>query len=103
MYHAWYFQEFFMERNRTVWVYHLKYLLFFFLQDVDKWSFDVFALNEASGEHSLKFMIYELFTRYDLINRFKVRNTEQKWNALKISYLNNNENTEHWVTNQCIL
>lgn len=45
-----------------------------FLQDVDKWSFDVFALNEASGEHSLKFMIYELFTRYDLINRFKVRN-----------------------------
>ncbi|KAK2108731.1 Dual specificity calcium/calmodulin-dependent 3',5'-cyclic nucleotide phosphodiesterase 1A [Saguinus oedipus] len=41
-------------------------------EDVDKWSFDVFALNEASGEHSLKFMIYELFTRYDLINRFKI-------------------------------
>lgn len=48
----------------------------FFLQEVDKWSFDVFALNEASGEHSLKFMIYELFTRYDLINRFKVRSME---------------------------
>lgn len=50
---------------------------FFFplhLQDVDKWSFDVFALNEASGEHSLKFMMYELFTRYDLLSRFKVRN-----------------------------
>lgn len=44
------------------------------LQDVDKWSFDVFALNEASGEHSLKFMMYELFTRYDLLSRFKVRN-----------------------------
>ncbi|KAB0393605.1 hypothetical protein E2I00_004945 [Balaenoptera physalus] len=42
------------------------------LKDIDKWSFDVFALNEASGEHSLKFMIYELFTRYDLINRFKI-------------------------------
>ncbi|XP_070097484.1 dual specificity calcium/calmodulin-dependent 3',5'-cyclic nucleotide phosphodiesterase 1A isoform X2 [Equus przewalskii] len=42
------------------------------LKDVDKWSFDVFALNEASGEHSLKFIIYELFTRYDLINRFKI-------------------------------
>ncbi|XP_054418416.1 dual specificity calcium/calmodulin-dependent 3',5'-cyclic nucleotide phosphodiesterase 1A isoform X2 [Pteronotus mesoamericanus] len=42
------------------------------LKEVDKWSFDVFALNEASGEHSLKFMIYELFTRYDLINRFKI-------------------------------
>lgn len=75
----------------------------FFLQDVDKWSFDVFALNEASGEHSLKFMIYELFTRYDLINRFKVRNMEQKWNALRISYLNKNENAEHRVINQRIL
>ncbi|XP_055456501.1 dual specificity calcium/calmodulin-dependent 3',5'-cyclic nucleotide phosphodiesterase 1A isoform X2 [Psammomys obesus] len=42
------------------------------LKDVDKWSFDIFALNEASGEHSLKFMIYELFTKYDLINRFKI-------------------------------
>ncbi|XP_021102791.1 calcium/calmodulin-dependent 3',5'-cyclic nucleotide phosphodiesterase 1A isoform X4 [Heterocephalus glaber] len=42
------------------------------LKDVDKWSFDVFSLNEASGEHSLKFMIYELFTRYDLMNRFKI-------------------------------
>ncbi|KAI5938931.1 Calcium/calmodulin-dependent 3',5'-cyclic nucleotide phosphodiesterase 1A [Manis javanica] len=43
-------------------------------KDVDKWSFDVFALNE---EHSLKLMIYELFTRYDPINHFKVRNMEQ--------------------------
>ncbi|KAM6178015.1 dual specificity calcium/calmodulin-dependent 3',5'-cyclic nucleotide phosphodiesterase 1A isoform 2-T2 [Rhynchocyon petersi] len=42
------------------------------LKDVDSWSFDVFALNDASGEHSLKFMMYELFTRYDLINRFKI-------------------------------
>ncbi|XP_006151689.1 calcium/calmodulin-dependent 3',5'-cyclic nucleotide phosphodiesterase 1A isoform X2 [Tupaia chinensis] len=42
------------------------------LKDVDKWSFDVFALNKASGDQSLKFMIYELFTRYDLINRFKI-------------------------------
>ncbi|XP_050772368.1 dual specificity calcium/calmodulin-dependent 3',5'-cyclic nucleotide phosphodiesterase 1A isoform X1 [Gopherus flavomarginatus] len=41
-------------------------------KDVDKWSFDVFALNEASGEHSLKFMMYELFTRYDLMSRFKI-------------------------------
>lgn len=54
------------------------FTLFFFLQEVDKWSFDVFALNEASGEHSLKFMIYELFTRYDLINRFKVRNVNSE-------------------------
>ncbi|TNN34252.1 Calcium/calmodulin-dependent 3',5'-cyclic nucleotide phosphodiesterase 1C [Liparis tanakae] len=39
---------------------------------VDTWSFDVFALNDASGDHALKFVFYELFTRYDLINRFKV-------------------------------
>ncbi|XP_075036596.1 dual specificity calcium/calmodulin-dependent 3',5'-cyclic nucleotide phosphodiesterase 1A isoform X1 [Mixophyes fleayi] len=42
------------------------------LKDVDRWSFNVFSLNEASGEHALKFMVYELFTRYDLINRFKI-------------------------------
>lgn len=41
-------------------------------QHVDTWSFNVFALNEASGDHSLKFVFYELLTRYDLINRFKV-------------------------------
>ncbi|XP_063284758.1 dual specificity calcium/calmodulin-dependent 3',5'-cyclic nucleotide phosphodiesterase 1A isoform X1 [Pelobates fuscus] len=42
------------------------------LKDIDHWSFNVFSLNDASGEHALKFMIYELFTRYDLINRFKI-------------------------------
>ncbi|XP_029445658.1 calcium/calmodulin-dependent 3',5'-cyclic nucleotide phosphodiesterase 1C isoform X2 [Rhinatrema bivittatum] len=42
------------------------------LKNVDKWSFDVFALNDASGDHSLKFIFYELLTRYDLINRFKI-------------------------------
>uniref|UniRef100_A0A8K9XL94 Phosphodiesterase n=1 Tax=Oncorhynchus mykiss TaxID=8022 RepID=A0A8K9XL94_ONCMY len=39
---------------------------------VDKWSFDVFALNEASGDHALKFIFFELLTRYDLISRFKI-------------------------------
>ncbi|XP_032807131.2 dual specificity calcium/calmodulin-dependent 3',5'-cyclic nucleotide phosphodiesterase 1A-like isoform X2 [Petromyzon marinus] len=42
------------------------------LKDVDKWSFDIFALNEASGEHALKFTLYETLTRYDLIARFKI-------------------------------
>uniref|UniRef100_A0A674BLY2 Phosphodiesterase n=1 Tax=Salmo trutta TaxID=8032 RepID=A0A674BLY2_SALTR len=42
------------------------------LKHVDKWSFDVFALNEASGDHALKFIFFELLTRYDLINRFKI-------------------------------
>ncbi|XP_058888198.1 dual specificity calcium/calmodulin-dependent 3',5'-cyclic nucleotide phosphodiesterase 1A-like isoform X1 [Acipenser ruthenus] len=41
------------------------------LKDVDKWSFNVFALNEAGG-HALRFLVYELFTRYDLISRFRV-------------------------------
>ncbi|XP_077410046.1 dual specificity calcium/calmodulin-dependent 3',5'-cyclic nucleotide phosphodiesterase 1C-like isoform X2 [Vanacampus margaritifer] len=42
------------------------------LKHVDIWSFDVFALNDASGDHALKIIFYELLTRYDLINRFKV-------------------------------
>ncbi|CAL8310931.1 unnamed protein product [Merluccius merluccius] len=42
------------------------------LKHVDTWSFDVFALNDASGEHALKFIFYELLTRFDLINRFKI-------------------------------
>ncbi|KAI1898167.1 hypothetical protein AGOR_G00069560 [Albula goreensis] len=42
------------------------------LKDVDKWSFDVFALHEASSEHALKFLVYELLTRYDLISRFRI-------------------------------
>ncbi|XP_048823279.1 dual specificity calcium/calmodulin-dependent 3',5'-cyclic nucleotide phosphodiesterase 1-like [Lagopus muta] len=40
--------------------------------NVDKWSFDVFAQNDASGDHALKFILYELLPRYDLINRFKI-------------------------------
>ncbi|XP_052647265.1 dual specificity calcium/calmodulin-dependent 3',5'-cyclic nucleotide phosphodiesterase 1A isoform X5 [Harpia harpyja] len=57
-------------------------------KDVDKWSFDVFALNEASGEHSLKFMMYELFTRYDLLSRFKipVSNLISFAEALEVGY-----------------
>ncbi|KAM6946031.1 dual specificity calcium/calmodulin-dependent 3',5'-cyclic nucleotide phosphodiesterase 1A [Aplochiton taeniatus] len=42
------------------------------LQDVDEWTFDVFALHDASGEHALKFLVYELLTRYDLISRFRI-------------------------------
>nr|XP_023657623.1 calcium/calmodulin-dependent 3',5'-cyclic nucleotide phosphodiesterase 1A isoform X1 [Paramormyrops kingsleyae] len=42
------------------------------LKDVDKWSFDVFTLHEASSEHALKFLVYDLLTRYDLINRFRI-------------------------------
>ena len=41
-------------------------------QHVDKWSFAVFALNGASGDHGLKWVFCELLTVYDVINRFKV-------------------------------
>nr|XP_047917371.1 calcium/calmodulin-dependent 3',5'-cyclic nucleotide phosphodiesterase 1A isoform X5 [Anser cygnoides] len=63
-------------------------------KDVDKWSFDVFALNEASGEHSLKFMMYELFTRYDLLSRFKIPVP----NLITFA-----EALEHWLTELEIL
>lgn len=65
---------FIWDDENIVWACH--YLNFFFFpptQNVDKWSFDVFALNEASGDHALKFIFYELLTRYDLISRFKVK------------------------------
>ncbi|XP_072323472.1 dual specificity calcium/calmodulin-dependent 3',5'-cyclic nucleotide phosphodiesterase 1A isoform X2 [Scyliorhinus torazame] len=42
------------------------------LKNVDKCTFNVFALHEASGEHALKFIVYDLFTRYDLISHFKI-------------------------------
>uniref|UniRef100_A0A672JJN6 Phosphodiesterase n=1 Tax=Salarias fasciatus TaxID=181472 RepID=A0A672JJN6_SALFA len=42
------------------------------LKHADTWCFDVFALNDASGDHALKFVFYELLTRYDVINHFKV-------------------------------
>lgn len=41
-------------------------------QEVDHWSFDVFSFQEATGDHALKFLVYDLLTRYDLINRFRV-------------------------------
>lgn len=50
----------------------MKPVCIYLFQLVDTWSFDVFALNDASGDHALKFVFYDLLTRYDLINRFKV-------------------------------
>ncbi|KAM7379988.1 hypothetical protein PAMP_003318 [Pampus punctatissimus] len=42
------------------------------LKKVDQWSFDVFSFHEATGDHALKFLVYDLLTRYDLINRFRI-------------------------------
>lgn len=50
----------------------MKFAWMYLFQHLDTWSFNVFALNDASGDHALKFVFYELLTRYDLIQRFKV-------------------------------
>ncbi|XP_061543638.1 dual specificity calcium/calmodulin-dependent 3',5'-cyclic nucleotide phosphodiesterase 1B-like isoform X1 [Phycodurus eques] len=42
------------------------------LRDVDRWSFDVFALNAASSDHALQTLFFELVTRYELNSRFKI-------------------------------
>ncbi|XP_020492371.2 dual specificity calcium/calmodulin-dependent 3',5'-cyclic nucleotide phosphodiesterase 1B [Labrus bergylta] len=42
------------------------------LRDVDRWSFDVFALNAASSDHALQTLFFELITRYGLNSRFKI-------------------------------
>uniref|UniRef100_A0A8C9WTT3 Phosphodiesterase n=1 Tax=Sander lucioperca TaxID=283035 RepID=A0A8C9WTT3_SANLU len=42
------------------------------LTKVDHWSFDVFSFHKATGDHALKFLVYDLLTRYDLINRFRI-------------------------------
>ncbi|XP_024916120.1 calcium/calmodulin-dependent 3',5'-cyclic nucleotide phosphodiesterase 1B isoform X2 [Cynoglossus semilaevis] len=42
------------------------------LRDVDRWSFDVFALNSASSDHALETLFFELLTKYELNSRFKI-------------------------------
>ncbi|CAL1581485.1 unnamed protein product [Knipowitschia caucasica] len=42
------------------------------LKVVDQWSFDVFSFQSATGDHALKFMVYDLLTRYDLISRYRI-------------------------------
>ncbi|XP_058486557.1 dual specificity calcium/calmodulin-dependent 3',5'-cyclic nucleotide phosphodiesterase 1B-like isoform X1 [Solea solea] len=42
------------------------------LRDVDRWNFDVFALNVTSSDHALQTIFFELVTRYELNSRFKI-------------------------------
>uniref|UniRef100_A0A1I8IEA5 Phosphodiesterase n=1 Tax=Macrostomum lignano TaxID=282301 RepID=A0A1I8IEA5_9PLAT len=39
---------------------------------LDDWCFDIFELNEASDNHAMKFVGYELLHKYDLITKFKI-------------------------------
>nr|XP_028577469.1 calcium/calmodulin-dependent 3',5'-cyclic nucleotide phosphodiesterase 1A-like [Podarcis muralis] len=41
-------------------------------KDIDKWDFDVFALNETCEGHSLKYLMCDLFNKYDLLRQFKI-------------------------------
>ncbi|XP_077173297.1 uncharacterized protein LOC143827544 isoform X2 [Paroedura picta] len=41
-------------------------------KDVDRWSFDVFALDRASKGHSLKYVVCEMFNKYSLLTRFQI-------------------------------
>uniref|UniRef100_A0A673ZEA1 Calcium/calmodulin-dependent 3',5'-cyclic nucleotide phosphodiesterase 1B-like n=1 Tax=Salmo trutta TaxID=8032 RepID=A0A673ZEA1_SALTR len=42
------------------------------LRDIDRWNFDVFALNTACHDHVLQTLFLELVTRYELNSRFKI-------------------------------
>uniref|UniRef100_A0A4W4HN50 3',5'-cyclic-nucleotide phosphodiesterase n=1 Tax=Electrophorus electricus TaxID=8005 RepID=A0A4W4HN50_ELEEL len=42
------------------------------LREVDRWNFDVFALDVGSSGHALKTLFTELMIRYELNSRFKV-------------------------------
>uniref|UniRef100_A0A7N6A8A0 Phosphodiesterase n=1 Tax=Anabas testudineus TaxID=64144 RepID=A0A7N6A8A0_ANATE len=43
-----------------------------YLRDVDRWNFDVFAVNSASSDHALQTLFFELIIRYELNSRFKI-------------------------------
>lgn len=47
-------------------------------QGLDQWCFDVFSLHRAAEEHSLRTVVFELFTRHNLNSRFKVCPGPQK-------------------------
>uniref|UniRef100_A0A8C7SRN4 3',5'-cyclic-nucleotide phosphodiesterase n=1 Tax=Oncorhynchus mykiss TaxID=8022 RepID=A0A8C7SRN4_ONCMY len=40
--------------------------------DIDRWNFDVFALNTVCHDHALQTLFLELVTRYGLNSRFKI-------------------------------
>lgn len=42
------------------------------LKEVDQWTFDVFSFQTATTDHALKFLVYDLLTRYDLISRYRI-------------------------------
>uniref|UniRef100_A0A8C6X0U6 Phosphodiesterase n=1 Tax=Naja naja TaxID=35670 RepID=A0A8C6X0U6_NAJNA len=39
---------------------------------IDRWDFNVFTLDEAAEGHCLKFMMCEIFAKYELLKRFQI-------------------------------
>lgn len=67
------------------------------LKHLDDWSFDVFSVNDAADNHSLKFVGYELLQKYDIIAKYKINsnvldtfllNLEQGYSKYKNPYHN---------------
>ncbi|CAH8632235.1 unnamed protein product [Heterobilharzia americana] len=50
-------------------------VLLFLKTGLDTWNFDVFGLNEASENHALKFVAFELLHKYNFINKFQINST----------------------------
>lgn len=42
------------------------------LKTLDEWSFDVFALNDATNRQPIKYLSYDLLNRYGLFHKFKM-------------------------------
>ncbi|XP_054255045.1 dual specificity calcium/calmodulin-dependent 3',5'-cyclic nucleotide phosphodiesterase 1B [Indicator indicator] len=58
------------------------------LKSLDLWCFDVFALQRATEEHSLRTIVLELFSRHNLGSRFKIPGTflSSLLEALEVGY-----------------
>ncbi|XP_055331385.1 dual specificity calcium/calmodulin-dependent 3',5'-cyclic nucleotide phosphodiesterase 1A-like isoform X8 [Paramacrobiotus metropolitanus] len=62
------------------------------LRTIDEWTFDVFALNDASSGQSLRYVANEVLTRYDMLTKFKISNyaMENYMIAVEAGYSKNN-------------
>uniref|UniRef100_T1IN43 Phosphodiesterase n=1 Tax=Strigamia maritima TaxID=126957 RepID=T1IN43_STRMM len=58
------------------------------LKNIDDWSFDVFAVNDASNNQPVRYIGYDLLNRYGIINKFKISPTilENFLGALESGY-----------------
>ena len=50
---------------------------FFKFKGVDDWNFDTFGLNKASKGSPLKYIGYELLTKYGCLHKYKVYSFQQ--------------------------